>query len=67
MAAGTDPLDEDTDGSGRTGADAFTVDTTHSNGGVQGVATSGLLWESTLFWRWSGACYGSSSWSTQKG
>ena len=43
-----------------TGADDFTVDATYSNGGVQGVATSGLLWEATIFWHWSGDCYGSS-------
>jgi len=45
------------------GADAFSTDTSVSGGGVQGVATSGLLWETTLFWHWSGACYGTSSWT----
>ncbi len=34
------------------GTDAFTTNTSISNGGVQGVSTAGngLLWESTLFW-----------------
>ena len=36
------------------GTDAFTTDTALSNGGVQGAATSGLLWESTFFWHWKG-------------
>lgn len=39
------------------GTDAFTTNVSVSNGGVQGVATSGLLWEATLFWHWDGACY----------
>ncbi len=46
-----------------TGADDFTTDTSYSSGGVQGVATSGLLWETTVFWHWDGgSCYGESSW-----
>ncbi len=44
------------------GADAFTTDTSYSNGGVQGVATSGLLWEATVFWHYSGDCYGEPTW-----
>ncbi len=32
------------------GTVGFTTDTSYSNGGVQGVATSGLLYESTIFW-----------------
>ncbi len=44
------------------GADAFTTDTSFSNGGVQGVATSGLLWEATMFWHYSGDCYGEPTW-----
>lgn len=31
------------------GSDNFTINTAFSNGGVQGVATTGLLWESTFF------------------
>ena len=49
---------------GSTLANSFGTDTSLSNGGVQGVATSGLLWESTIFWHWSGgSCYGESGWS----
>ena len=45
------------------GADTFTTDTSISAGGVQGGATSGLLWESTVFWHWNGhACYGDTDW-----
>ena len=45
------------------GNDDFTTDTSYSSGGVQGVATSGLLWEATIFWHWDGdACYGESDW-----
>lgn len=40
------------------GTDAFTVNNDYSNGGVQGVATSGLLWEATFFWHWHGPPYG---------
>ncbi|RMG23437.1 MAG: T9SS C-terminal target domain-containing protein [Bacteroidetes bacterium] len=39
------------------GSDAFTTDAGKSAGGVQGVATSGLLWESTIFWHWDGKSY----------
>ena len=41
-------------GSGR---DKFVTDQSLSAGGVQGVATSGLLWESTVFWHWKGDSY----------
>ena len=40
------------------GTNGFTTNTGYSNGGVQGVATTGLLWESTVFYHWSGAAYG---------
>ena len=40
------------------GTNGFTTNLGYSNGGVQGVATSGLLWESTVFYHWSGAAYG---------
>jgi hypothetical protein len=46
------------------GADDFTTDTSLSAGGAQGVATSGLLWEATVFWHWSGPCYGESDWES---
>ena len=36
------------------GSPAYTTDQTMSNGGIQGVATSGLLWEATFFWHWKG-------------
>ncbi|MCE9520305.1 MAG: hypothetical protein K8R87_12230 [Verrucomicrobia bacterium] len=39
------------------GSDAFTTNVTQSNGGVQGVAASGLLWECSMFWHWHGADY----------
>ena len=39
------------------GVDAFTTETDLSNGGQQGVATSGLLWECTIFWHWDGDSY----------
>ena len=39
------------------GSDDFTVNTAFSAGGVQGVATSGLLWETTLFYHGSGGPY----------
>jgi hypothetical protein len=35
-----------------------------SAGGVQGVATGNLLWESTVFWHWQGPAYGQAGWST---
>ena len=44
------------------GTDAFTTDVSVSNGGVQGGATSGLLWEATVFWHWRGDCYGDEDW-----
>jgi hypothetical protein len=45
------------------GTDAFTTDTAISGGGVQGGATSGLLWESNVFWHWKGGdCYGDADW-----
>jgi hypothetical protein len=28
-----------------------------------GYATDGLLWESTVFWHWDGACYGETAWA----
>ncbi len=40
------------------GSPAFTTSTSLSNGGVQGVATSGLLWETTFFWHHQAAAYG---------
>ncbi len=39
------------------GSDGFTVNTAFSNGGVQGVATTGLYWEATLFHHGSGGPY----------
>ena len=44
------------------GTDDFTTSTSLSAGGVHGVATDGLLWELTVFWHWSGDCYGTSGW-----
>ena len=44
------------------GTDAFTTDSSMSAGGVQGVAESGLLWESTVFWGWDGPCFHESDW-----
>lgn len=45
------------------GADAFASDTSISAGGVQGGATSGLLWELIVFWHWRGGdCYGEAGW-----
>lgn len=46
------------------GTDAFTTDLSLSIGGVQGVATSGLLWETTLFWHWDGPCASDPDWLT---
>ena len=46
------------------GSDAFTTDTSMSSGGVQGVATSGLLWEATIFWDWKGPSYNKDDWAT---
>ena len=40
------------------GSPAFTTSTSISNGGVQGVATSGLLWETTFFWHHNAPAYG---------
>jgi type II secretory pathway pseudopilin PulG len=40
------------------GSDAFTVNTAFSNGGVQGVATTGLLWETTFFYHGNSGPYG---------
>ena len=39
------------------GKDQFTTNTSLSAGGKQGVATSGLLWEATIFWHWKGDSY----------
>lgn len=39
------------------GSDGFTADRTLSAGGSIGAATSGLLWESTIFWHRSGPSY----------
>ena len=47
-----------------TGTDAFSTSTALSAGGVQGVATSGLLWETTVFYHWSNVCYGATGWTT---
>lgn len=40
------------------GTNAFATTTATSAGGVQGVATSGLLYEATFFWHHSGPAYG---------
>jgi len=32
--------------------------------GTHGYATSGLYWESTVFWHWDGDCYGQGDWET---
>ena len=48
------------------GNDAFSTDPSLSNGGVQGVATDGLLWELTLFWHWSGPCYHDDGWEEER-
>jgi hypothetical protein len=40
------------------GTDGFRTSTAISAGGVQGVATSGLLWETTFFWHHRAAAYG---------
>jgi hypothetical protein len=45
-------------------SDAFSTDLALSAGGVHGVATSGLIWESTIFWHWDGPCYHEAGWST---
>jgi hypothetical protein len=39
------------------GSAAFTTSTALSNGGVQGVAQTGLLWECSMFWHWNGGPY----------
>lgn len=39
------------------GVDRFGTTTSLSNGGVHGVATSGLLWEGMLYWHWDGKSY----------
>ncbi|MCE9520306.1 MAG: hypothetical protein K8R87_12235 [Verrucomicrobia bacterium] len=39
------------------GTDAFTSNVAISNGGNQGAASSGLLWECTMFWHWHGPDY----------
>ena len=45
------------------GENDFSLDTNLSNGGVQGGATSGLLWEANIFWHWhERSCYGSTGW-----
>lgn len=41
--------------------DNFTTNLSLSNGGVQGVATSGLVYESTIFWHWDGPTYDDNS------
>ena len=46
------------------GSDAFTTDTSLSAGGNQGVATSGLLYECTIFWHWDGPSYHEPGWDT---
>jgi len=45
------------------GSDGFTIDATKSSGG-HGVAASGLLWESTIFWHWKGPSYHDEDWDT---
>jgi hypothetical protein len=45
------------------GSSMYTIDDAMSAGG-HGAATSGLLWELTLFWHWGGPCYHHSGWST---
>ena len=40
------------------------TDPSMSDGGVQGVATAGLLWEVTLFWHWDGPCFDDPDWAT---
>ena len=37
--------------------DGFTTDPALSNGGTQGAATSGLLWEATIYHHWGGDAY----------
>jgi hypothetical protein len=44
--------------------DDFSTDLSMSAGGVHGVATDGLIWEGTIYWHWSGPCYGESGWGT---
>ena len=46
------------------GSDAFATDLAISAGGVQGVATSGLLYECTIFWHWKGPSYHEPDWDT---
>jgi len=46
------------------GADIFTTDVSKGNGGVQGVATDGLLWELTVFWHWKGPSYHQAGWDS---
>ncbi|MBL1274476.1 MAG: tandem-95 repeat protein [Ectothiorhodospiraceae bacterium] len=46
------------------GTDEFATDVSKSNGGVQGVATDGLLWEMTVFWHWKGPSYHQSGWAS---
>lgn len=43
------------------GTPAYTLNTARANGG-QGVASSGLGWESTFFWHWDGPAYHESGW-----
>jgi len=43
--------------------DAFTTDASMSEGGHP-VATSGLLWETTIFWHWNGPCSHDPAWAT---
>lgn len=45
------------------GSDGFTIDAARSSGG-HGVAASGLLWESTIFWHWKGPSYHEEDWDT---
>lgn len=40
------------------GNDDFSTNLSYSAGGVQGVADSGLLWETTLFYHWNNGCFG---------
>jgi hypothetical protein len=44
--------------------DAFDTDLGLSNGGVQGLATDGLLYEISVFWHWRGPSYDEAGWAT---
>ncbi len=44
--------------------DAYDSDTSKIHS-IHGYATSGLLWESTVFWHWDGDCYGEEDWEPE--